>query len=213
MKKYTRNNRILLALMTALNAVYGGLTALVPIAAGRIIDYDPAAGPAFLLPGFRGPALLCLLLLAGVVLSGLLRASAKSGYIRRVRKQLENDVFRAAIRSRDSSASVLNLFCTEIDVIMDGYFTNHGEIVTILVPFAVALVYSLSVSWLTIAVIFGCFIILMLLNQVLLAPMKKLMVALSRNNESVNKVLLGFLNAITSLKIYGGIGYASRKIR
>ena len=214
MKKYTRNNRILLILLTVLNAVYGGLTAIVPIAAGRIIDWTPAAGQTFFgISGFRGLGLLCLALLAGVVLSGLLKAVLKSGYIRRVRRQLETDVFKAAMRSGNSSASVLTLFCTEIDVVMDGYFTNHGEIVTILVPFAVALAYSLSVSWLTIAVIFGCFTVLLLLNQVLLSPIKKLMVTLSQMNESVNRILLGFLNAITSLKIYGGIGYASGRIR
>ena len=214
MKKYTRENRFLLAFMSVLNAVYGGLTAIVPIAAGRIIDFDPVSGQRFLgIPGFRGQGVLCLLLLGGVVLSGLLRAYAKSGYIRRVRKQMESDVFRAAMRSRVSSASAVSLFCTEIDVIIDSWFTNHREIVTILVPFAVALAYSLSVSWFTIAVIFGCFTVLLLLNQVLLSPMKKLMVTLSQNNESVNQILLGFLNAISSLKIYGGIGYASRRIR
>ena len=156
MKKYIRENRFLLAFMTILNIVYGGLTAIVPIAAGRIIDFDPASGQRILgIPGFRGQGVLCLLLLGGVVLSGLLRAYAKSGYIRRVRKQMESDVFRAAMHSRVSSASAVSLFCTEIDVVIDSWFTNHREIVTILVPFAVALAYSLSVSWLTIAVIFG----------------------------------------------------------
>ena len=214
MKKYIRNNRGRLCLLILAGALYGALTSLVPIAAGRILDYDPATGQTFLgLAGWKSLCLPGLALLAGIVLFGLLKMRLKSEYIRRVRKQLENDVFRAALRSGISSASLVNMFCTEVDLVVNGYFSNHGELVSVLVPFAVALAYSLSVSWLTIAIIAGCFAVLLVMNQLLLAPMGKLMVTLSKSNESVNRVLLGFLNAITSLKIYGGVGYASRRIQ
>ncbi len=214
MKKYIRQNRILLWPQVLLNAVYGVLSALVPVAAGVIIDYDPSSGQKiFGIPGLKGLALLGLFFLSGVVVSGLLKALFKSLYLRRVSVQLESDVFHAAVRSGISSASLVNMFCTEIEWIMDYYFINHGELVSILVPFAVALAYSLSVSWMTIAIIFGSFAVLVLLNQVLLAPMKKYMAALSKSNEAVNQTLLGLLNAATSLKIYGGIDYAFRRIR
>lgn len=40
MKKYIQNSRFHLYLLILTNAVYGALTAIVPIIAGIIIDYD-----------------------------------------------------------------------------------------------------------------------------------------------------------------------------
>lgn len=214
MNKYIARNRILLLLLILLNAVYGGLTAFVPIVTGSIIDFDTTSGQTLLFSrSVKGLCITSAIILACIVVFGILKVLVKTIYIYRVRKQIEDDVFYAAIRSKVSSSSLINLFCLEIDKIIDGYFTNHGEIVGTMVPFLVALGYSLSVSWLTIVIIAVCFIVLLLLNQLLLVPMSKFMKTLSESNESVNKMLLGFFAAITSLKIFGGVDYAFRRIQ
>lgn len=214
MNKYIARNRILLLLLILLSAVYGGLTAVVPIAAGSIIDFDATSGQTLLFSGsVKDLCIASASILACIVVFGILKVLVRTTYIYRVRKQIENDVFYAAIRSKVSSSSLINMFCLEIDKIIDGYFTNHGEVVGTIVPFLIALGYSLSVSWLTIVIIAACFIVLLLLNQLLLMPMSKFMKALSERNESVNKMLLGFFAAITSLKIFGGVDYAFRRIQ
>ena len=214
MKKYIQNSRFHLYLLILTNAVYGALTAIVPIMAGIIIDYDTETERT--LSYFSGMKYLCivsLIIFLCIIASGMLKVFIQTKYIYRVRKQIEEDVFHAAMRSRISSSSLINMFCTEIDIIIEGYFTNHGGVVSIMVPFIIALGYSLSVSWLSIVIIAACFAALLLLNQVLLLPMSKYMVSLSGSNESVNKILLGFLSAINSLKMYGGIDYAFCRIR
>lgn len=214
MKKYMQNSRSHLYLLLLMNVVYSTLTAIVPIVAGRIIDYDAKTGQTSrFFSGMRGLCIESLIIFLCLIASGMLKVFAQTKYIYRVRKQIEEEVFHAAIRAKISSSSLVNMFCTEIDIIIDGYFANHGEFVSIMVPFIIALGYSISVSWLSIIIIAGCFVVLLLLNQLLLFPMSKYMVSLSKNNESVNKILLGFLNTITSLKMYGGIGYAFHRIQ
>lgn len=214
MKKYMRNNRTLLFLLMVTSAVYGALNATVPIVAGMIIDYDTTTGQnLFYYYELKGLCLMSLIIFACTIVSGLLKVFVKTKYICKVRKEIEKDVACAAMRSRISSSSLINMFCTEVDIIIDGYFSNHGELVSVIVPFVIALGYSLAMSWLSIVIIVACFCVLLLLNQVLLAPMSRFMVSLSKSNESVNKILLGFLNVVTSLKIYGGIDYAFRHIQ
>lgn len=214
MKKYIQKSRTHLFFLILISAIYGALTATMPIMAGMIIDYGTTTRRTLCcVNGLNTLGFTSLFMLVCIIVSGLLKVFIKTKYICRVRKQIEKDVFHAAMGSGISSSSLINMFCTEIDVIIDGYFTNHGELVSVIVPFVIALGYSLSVSWLSIALIAACFIVLLLLNQLLLSPMSKFMVSLSKSNESVNKILLGFLNAITSLKIYGGIDYAYRRIQ
>ena len=122
MNKYIARNRILLLLLILLSAIYGGLTAVVPIAAGSIIDFDAAAGQTLLFFGsMKDLCIMSASILACIVVFGILKVLVRTTYIYRVRKQIENDVFYAAIRSKVSSSSLINMFCLEIDKIIDGY--------------------------------------------------------------------------------------------
>lgn len=214
MKKYININIVCLFFLILTNTVYGGLISIVPIISGVIIDYGSSQIGKYTETSRMGTyCLMSLGLLFLIILSGLIKVALKAKYIKKTRRQIEKDLFETAIRSNISSSALVNMFCTEVDLIINKYYSNHGELACILVQFAIALSYSVSVSWQTILVIAICFLVLILLNQLLLLPMSKFMEMLSRNNENVNKVLLGFLSSITSLKIYGGIDFAFQHIQ
>lgn len=205
MKKYIKKNILIFGFLVVASAVYGGLTALIPITAGKIIDSAHASGGEHRLMRFFFISAAELLL---VVLFGIAKATLKTHFIKRVRTEIETDLFNAAIKTNTAPTTLINMFCVEVDLIIENYYTNLNEIVGIIVPFVIAIVYSVAISWMTIVVIALCFLVVILLNQVLLSPLHKYMESLSKSNERVNKALLGFLNAVTSLKVYDGIDYA-----
>lgn len=211
MKSYLKNNRGLFCFMVLANAVYGALTSVVPITAGIIIDaVNTSTGlETNLIKNFFFISIAELFLIFSI---GIVKVVLKNSFLKNIRVEIESDLFRAAQKSNVSLTSVVNMFSFEIDSIIEKYYTYLGEIVSIIIPFAIALIYSIVVSWVTISVIAITFLVVILINQVLVMPLNKHMHSLSKSNETVNGMLSGFLSAITSLRVYGGICYAFRHI-
>ena len=208
MKKYTYNNNIIFIILVITNAVYGAVTALSSILAGKLINigiyesYDSNKKYYY----------LALVLIFLTLLLGITKSYIKTEYLKRIRKKIERDLFNAAVKTELSTTNVINTFCLEVDTVMSNYYTLQGESILVLVPFVIALGYSISVSWLTIVIITISFVVLILLNQVMLSPISKYMDKLSKTNEKLNNSLLGFLNAINTLKVYSKVGFAYKRI-
>lgn len=211
MEKYLKKNRLIFCFLVLAGSIYGALSAIVPITAGMIIDSVHGLNEMDhgLLTGLLSISVAELLL---VLFFGGAKAVLKTKFIRKVRTEMEADLFHAAVRTNIEPMKFINMFCVEAEQIIDKYYTVLDEFAGIIIPFAIALVYSVAISWATILIIVLCFIAVILLNQVMLSPLSKYMESLSKSNESVNKALMGFLGAITSLKVYGGIDYAYQQI-
>lgn len=212
MKSDFKKNKGIFCYLVLANAFYATLTAFIPITAGKIIDAVNIAD------GLESNLFKKLLLISAIELFlvfsvGIIKALLKTEYLKNIRVEIESDLFHAAQKSNGALSSVINTFSFEIDSIMEKYYANLGETVSIMIPFAIALIYSVTVSWMTILMIALTFLVVILLNQVLVMPLKKHMHTLSKSNERVNDILLGFLSAITSLRVYGGIYYAFHSIR
>lgn len=208
MKKYTYNNRLIFYILVIFNTIYGAVTALSSIVAGKLVNI----GIYETYTGNNKFYYIALILIFLTLLVGISKSYIKTEYVRRVREKIERDLFNAAIKTELSTTNVINTFCLEVDTVMDNYYSLQGESIIVLVSFVIALGYSLSVSWLTIVIITVSFIVLILLNQVMLSPIGKYMDKLSKTNEKLNNNLLGFLNAINTLKVYSKVGFAYKRI-
>lgn len=207
MKSYLKNNRGLFCFMVLANAVYAALTSVVPITAGIIIDAVNTS------TGLETNLIKKFLFISAAELfmvfsTGIVKVVLKNGFLKNIRVEIESDLFSATQKSNVSLTSAVNMFSFEIDSIIEKYYTYLGEIVSIIIPLAIALIYSIVVSWMTILVIAITFLVVILINQVLVMPLNNHMNSLSKSNENVNGMLSGFLSAITSLRVYGGICYA-----
>ena len=178
MKKYTYNNRLIFYILVIFNTIYGTVTALSSIVAGKLVNI----GIYETYTGNNKFYYIALILIFLALLVGISRSYIKTEYIRRVREKIERDLFNAAIKTELSTTNVINTFCLEVDTVVDDYYSLHGESILVLVSFVIALGYSLSVSWLTIVIITVSFIVLILLNQIMLSPISKYMDKLSKTN-------------------------------
>ena len=160
MKKYTYNNRLIFYILVIFNTIYGTVTALSSIVAGKLVNI----GIYETYTGNNKFYYIALILIFLALLVGISRSYIKTEYIRRVREKIERDLFNAAIKTELSTTNVINTFCLEVDTVVDDYYSLHGESILVLVSFVIALGYSLSVSWLTIVIITVSFIVLILEN-------------------------------------------------
>lgn len=156
--------------------------------------------------------LLFLLVIIATVSFGCLRNWLKSIQVKNVREWMERKAFKASLASDDSVEASVNVFDTEINLVINRFVMYDGSYILVFVPFSIALFYSLIITYQTILIIVGSFIFVTVMNQILLMPFSKYMDMLSRENEKLNSMLTHYLKALTTLKIYGGKKLASETI-
>lgn len=196
-----------------INLIYffnGILTTIPSILFGIILDHSLEK---ITINEFLKYSIYLFIIVIFSLLSGLAANNLKSKMMMQARMEMESRVFNKVISGYGSIDKAINLFDTEINLVIENQIVHIGDYVRIFTPLVVALSYSFAISPKTMAMIAAGFVLVMIVNEILLRPVSQKMNLLSKRNEEVNYKVRSFVKPIVSIKVYEGIELAQNALR
>ncbi len=200
MNKYFKQNKVTLSLIILCKAIYCIAITLVPIFVGKVIDLG--------LQSLNNNVSIGKMMVHGITLFLIIvisyYASIKLNvvFIKKIRQRIEYDVLNGIMVNNIDVTKSTNLLVNEIDLVIDRYFRNIIRWPDLIIPLVIGLIYTFSVSYMTMLIMISVLFVVMIINQILVKPFSNYVQELENSKAETNKIMLGFLNAMTTISIF-----------
>lgn len=212
LKNYLKISKFYIVMITLLRSLQSVALTLIPIYVGWVLDNGILVLNNNVTFDYKVYIAYGLTILLVIAISSLLSLRMEVLYIKKIRIHLESDVFDGIIMGNTTLELDRNILINEIDLIIENYFKCILIWPTLLIPLCIGLYYTLSVSYISvIAMVVGLAIVL-LINQIMVKPFSKSVDALQKSKTKINKIIVGFLNAMTTIKVFMKEDYAKESI-
>lgn len=211
LKRFSRKYSGLMGISITAEFIYTALTTIVPIIAGIMLDAGlQYAGDLRTIP-ILNIIMAAMGLMLLVILFGSIRTMARERYLKYIRTDLENYFISLFFRTNTGKARAINILHKKSDILMSNFFERRLDYVKAVVTLFIAFAYSAAVSWTALLLVAGCFITAITLNQILLAPFARRVEKYLKENEKMNRSLIGFLGAIRTVSLFGGLSFVKHR--
>lgn len=194
--------------ISVMNMIKAILSVLPTIAIGKVID-DSLRNRNLEKTIEYITAILAIIIIS--ILVELLACYLKSKMVEETRYNLDSAAINEGIYGCMKTEEINNILDTEINLYIDNYLVHVGDYISIIVPFIIALGYSVVMSAKTMIIILSGFLLSLLINQVVLKPVAEKMKSISNENEKINYRIANYLSALASLRLYGTT-YAKKQL-
>lgn len=182
--------------------IYNIALTLVPIFVGKVIDSGLQSLNVNSNAGIKTQLVRGIILVITIAISYYITMKLSLVYLKKVRKQIEYDILKGVIDNNVDIAKATNVFVSEIDLVIEKYLKNIIKWPDLFIPLIIGLIYTFSVSYVSMLIMVGVLFVVMTINQIIVKPLSKTVQELEKTKEATNKIMLGFLNAMTTINIF-----------
>lgn len=194
-----RKIRSYFILLVFVNIIYSAINVTSLIISGYIFDLTLVESLSI---HKRSLIVVALSLILGYLLFGMIRSFLKSRIVSIARNDIEGKLCELIFMDKETEGDIVNMYNNEANLIVEKYVNTLGGIAYAISSFVFAICYTSAISYKTIIAIILIIIGLLLIDNLILKPVKKIMEKYSCENEKFNDILMKYMESILTVSCY-----------